>query len=770
MGRWPLMDALLRDMIRHLNISLRNLKFYAADHPAATASVEKAYAALTQIIEQKGEVTLGVVEDTLIIDDSRLEQSESLIASLAEELTVRNIGSLVFCPDLTQDELRAFINCLNRDPDSLAAAGGAQGLFEREGISHIRANEVKYGKIDESSEDGTGLEEAIVAAFLLGRMPSREGDQEGLLSLVFDNPARIGEVINTRFAQMKEKDGEDGHAARAVNLAMEQVGRFLESQSEKSEKHANIMAQIMFSLNPEVQATLYGARAVQEDYPEAHVDSLAMEFMDDEVIRLVCNVYQGGLRSNDVLVRVVSRICPSIDRRDRIASDLGRELMKLGMEEEAWGRLRDDLLWEAYPLTQKVDRLVSRPELTEKDVERIIQIAPPLSDEKQGKQVQRLLKSLLTAVSSGDTNVRAMVARYMADFRGIVESSGQFKEVGLFFCKKLVARLMKEPEESVRDALLASLGAILKEEILKDHLDTGARVVLTLSKSGYLLRLIELSDTLVSQDVTEHVINALADDDEKRRSEASILLKLLGRAVLESVLFVLEREENPDTRRQLMVIVKSMGSEIAAEIVHRLADKRWYVVRSALYVLGEIADDTFSPDLLTSSVYHDDVRVRKEAIRTLGKLKGKRAVKILRELLEEKDDQIRLLALRNLGETENKTAVPHILHFLQKKKLKGEKADLLRQTAIDALARIGDPEAIPALLDMLQSKGFFKKVDPAVRKSVVEALGAFKTSELEEVFQGVIEKETDVGVREVARRALLKLQNPEKDEGVQLSL
>jgi hypothetical protein len=308
-----------------------------------------------------------------------------------------------------------------------------------------------------------------------------------------------------------------------------------------------------------------------------------------------------------------------------------------------------------------------------------------------------------------DPELREAVVSYLPEFYTIVEDSGRFNQVGLFFCRKLIAYLREESEENVRDAVLVSLGAVVKKEILADRFHAPARAVLTLSKMGYLLHLIELSNTLVSQDVTEQIITALASNDETRRNEASVLLKLFGRAVLESVLFVLEREENPDTRKRLMVIVRSMGTEITKEIVNRLADKRWYVVKTALQILGEIGDETISPDLLTTSIYHDDIRVRKEAIKTLGRLKSRGAVKILSELLEEKDDDIRLLALKNLADVGDKMAVPHILLLIKKRKTKGKKSGLLRQAAIQALGKIGDPEAIPPLLDLLNSKGYFKK-------------------------------------------------------------
>ncbi len=111
-------------------------------------------------------------------------------------------------------------------------------------------------------------------------------------------------------------------------------------------------------------------------------------------------------------------------------------------------------------------------------------------------------------------------------------------------------------------------------------------------------------------------------------------------------------------------------------------------------------------------------------------------------------------------------AVPHILPFVQKKKLKGHKSGTLRQAAIEALGRIGDSEAIPALLGILRSKGLFKKADEAIRKSVVEALGAIGDPDLEGVLQSVVEKDADGAVREAARRALLNLSPAERSVAV----
>ncbi len=760
------MKTLVRDMIRQLNVSLRNMKVYAADHPTAAASFQKSYDALKALLDQKGELALGIVENTLMVDESPLEESDTLIVKFAEELHARNIESLVFYRDISQEEFKAFITCLKDDPDHLMAQGGVQKRFEDHGITHVIANEVKYGKIGQSSEGGEGLEEAVLSVFLMGKMSLVRGDQKEFLSLMENGPGEVGAMINAGLAGMREKGEGEEELARAANRSVGRMGRFLEAQPGGWEKYANAMTQVILSLNPEAQADLYRSRATQEDYPQDRIDSLVAEFKDEEVIRLICNVYQGGLRSPEALARVATRVVPALERREKIAPDLGRELMKVGMEKEGWKSLRDEILWDTYALNQKVNHLASKAQLSKRDMDRVKQLGPDLAGEKHGGTIKSLLKALLAALKADDPEVRVIAAGYLPEYQGIVEDSGKFKDVGLFFCQSLIARLRKEPEERVKESILVSTAVILKKEILKSHFNTAARGILTLSKLGYLEQLMNRSDSLVSQDVADQVIAAIGGEEETQQKEGLVLLKLFGKSVLESVLFALEREENQETRRRLFGVVRSMGPEVIGEIVNRLADKRWYVVQTALQVLGEIGDKTISPQLMTSSVYHDDIRVRKEAIKTLGKLKSRGAVRVLCELLGDKDEEIRLLVLRTLGEVGDKMAVPHLLPFLEKKKIKGQKSEMLRQTAIEVLGRIGDVRAIPALLDLMRSRGFFRKEDEGIRKSVVEALGAFESPELEGVFQTVIQKDSHAAVRQAAQRALRNLTTSEQRASV----
>jgi HEAT repeat protein len=720
-------------MIRQLNVALVNMKVYAPDHPTASGSLQRSYDALKKILEQKAELALGVVENTLIVDESPVEESDSLVVKFIEELKSRNIEGIVFYTDIAQEEFKTFLDCLSQEPEQLIDEGGAQKFFERKGVSHILANEVKYGRIKDSIGDGEGLEEAIIAAFLMGKMPVFQGDKKGFLSLLEEDPTKISEMINSTFSKMKDDGRDEEDLSRSANRAVEQVGRFLEAQPEASANYTSIMAQIIGSLDPDAQAGVYRFRATQEECPHDRIDSLVTDFEDEEVVCLICNVYRGGLTSPRILARVATRVLPDLERRQKIAPKLGQELGKLGMAQEEWEGLRDDILWDTYSLSQKVDRLTSRRQLNMSDLERIKSLGSAAAEEKDGKDIRKLLKTLFSALKGEDAEVRENVARYLPQFYGLVVDSGKFKGADLFFCQRLIARLKGEADEKAKESILRSLATILEKETLQGRFNTPARAILTLSKKGYVEQLLKSSGCVVCEDV-----------------------------LLESILFDLEREENPDCRRRLTSIIESMGPGVTKHVIKRLADTRWYAVQSALHILGEMGEKAVSPDLLTSSVNHDDMRVRKEAIKTLGKVKGRGAIRMLCDLLEDRNEEIRLLVLKVLGEAGDNMAVPRILPFVQKKRVRGQKSDTLRRSAIEALGRIGDRKVIPALLEILRSKGLFRKEDETIRKSVVEALGALGDPELEGVLQSVVEKDTDGDVREAARMALLNLGTTER--------
>jgi HEAT repeat protein len=737
-------------MIRDLHLTLTNMRVYVGDHPIAGAAIQRSYESLTRILENRAELTLGVVDDRLVADGTPLDGSDALVAKFLAEFKKRDIEGLVFHPGISQQEFRTFLRCLNEE-----AKGALRERLKDQGVSHVVVNEFKYEKKSDSSIEADGLVEAIIAAFLTGKTPGFQESEEHFLSPLKERPGEIGRLINAGLETMRKRGDDEGELDRAVSRAVDQVGCLLESRPEGFRGYVNVMAQIILSLSPEAQSGLYRSKTAEENHPRDRVDAFVMEFTDREVIRLISNVYRGGIRTPQMLLRVTERVLPTQERRSRIVSDLGRELMKSGMQKPVWETLRDEILWDSYALPQRVDCLASRPKWGRHEIERIKQLGQNLAENKNRKEARKLLGCLFAALESEDPQVRLMVARYHGQFYRMI--SGSFTNADFYFFQKMVGRLKRETDQRVKESILISLSAILREEILKSNLHNTAKAVFTLSKMGDLEQLIKLSGTLLSQDVFDRIITALSRTDKS--DEASLLLKLFGRTALEPVLSAIEKEEDRHARERLMSVVRSMRTEATREIIRRLRDNRAHVVQTALSLLGEIGETRAPLNLLVGSVHHDDIRVKEEAIRTLGKLKMKGATRVLCRLLRDKDEEIRILALKNLGEVGDKMAVPDILPFLKRKKLIGHKSHAELKTAIKALGRIGDPQSIPPLLDLFKSKGFLIRTDLAVRRTVLEALGAIRAPELREVLESVVEKDKDLELRETAQKSLVNLRN-----------
>jgi HEAT repeat protein len=95
-------------------------------------------------------------------------------------------------------------------------------------------------------------------------------------------------------------------------------------------------------------------------------------------------------------------------------------------------------------------------------------------------------------------------------------------------------------------------------------------------------------------------------------------------------------------------------------------------------------------------VSHPDVRVRREAVRSLGRLRNEATSKVLLSAVDDTDLDVRLLAIRGLGTAETRVGVPRLRELLRVPNRTGNRTELIRAAAI-ALGRIGASEALADL-------------------------------------------------------------------------
>lgn len=205
------------------------------------------------------------------------------------------------------------------------------------------------------------------------------------------------------------------------------------------------------------------------------------------------------------------------------------------------------------------------------------------------------------------------------------------------------------------------------------------------------------------------------------REEATRNLLFYQGEVTMSLMNRLTLEPDAQTRKILTETLVRQGSVALPVLLEHLRDERWYVVRNAVAILGDIRDPAATGPM-KPFLAHSDIRVRRETVRALTRIGGQSATGVLLQLLEGSDVDLRQQALLSLGAMKNQAAVPALLRLLAQDN--GNWAPDLRRGAIKALGEIGAVEAVSPLIEFLASKRFWRPAKHnELRAAAATALG-----------------------------------------------
>jgi len=147
-------------------------------------------------------------------------------------------------------------------------------------------------------------------------------------------------------------------------------------------------------------------------------------------------------------------------------------------------------------------------------------------------------------------------------------------------------------------------------------------------------------------------------------------------------------------------------------IAKRLGDQRFTVRDRALTELATLRNRVLKP--LTAQLQSDDVRVRRNAVWALTRIRTPEARKVVHSALNDGDFSVRLTATRSVSTHRDGTS----LAWLKKHVVSDEPA--IRRECATALGRIGDQSAIPALLTALENVGDDRFLFHALTYALIE--------------------------------------------------
>ena len=290
-----------------------------------------------------------------------------------------------------------------------------------------------------------------------------------------------------------------------------------------------------------------------------------------------------------------------------------------------------------------------------------------------------------------------------------LESTGEAGEIA-----QVLEDLVVIAEAAARQGQARVVGEILYRVALREtelpHFEQKRAAAVALKRIGKpeALRLVarELPHDVVNRDKNLAVL-ARAEEDG-------------ADALIEQITTVAQQRD----RRVYFEALLASRSGVPA-LLHMLGDARWFVVRNAADLLGEM-QVAEAEEPLSQLLKHEDERVRRAGTSALMSLGTPRALQAIQKALTNPVPATRMQAAAALvARKDVLSTAPQLLRALDL-----EKDDEVQAAFLAALGKLGTPEAVERLVNASEQKrGMFQRKTTSVRVAAVIGLAEARSDE-----------------------------------------
>ena len=208
-------------------------------------------------------------------------------------------------------------------------------------------------------------------------------------------------------------------------------------------------------------------------------------------------------------------------------------------------------------------------------------------------------------------------------------------------------------------------------------------------------------------------------------------------------------------RRMVCEVLTEKGKDHLELLEEGISDRRWYVVRNVVSVLGTIGS-VKGVKFLKLVSHHPDLRVRREIVTSLFKIPGSEAGSLLVSSLQDEDMRIRILASRGLAQRKEKEALPALMTILQDGEFK-DKSPEEKKHMLESFATIAESEAVPFLVKMVNKRSW--RTRDKHNEIRIFAIGALSTLDTPEAKEALLQlsKKRNKAIRQACQHALHRL-------------
>lgn len=319
------------DTIQQLQMAIKSISSYPEGHPTSSQIIGNLYETLTKLFNIKSSLTVSNSNKTLLLDDIPISDKKISSTELAMSLEKRGIESITFCRGLSMKDFKIFLRGMSYSPHMLKQQGDLTTMLQQKGVSSIKINKIKYGKI---SEEEKLIEDTNILDFLSGNNDSSGYNVSNFVEILENEPRRIRELIR-QVSESTDTSIYPLSAATEAAVSIETIKRIstelLTRQGTEWDQFKHTITTVLSTFDNDLLTHMSKSTGTIEGNEDEIIDILTGELFYDTGTDICVNQYiEDGTIDNKLL----ERLFPTFEERKNALPFLKAKLKDLGCLDE----------------------------------------------------------------------------------------------------------------------------------------------------------------------------------------------------------------------------------------------------------------------------------------------------------------------------------------------------------------------------------------------------------------------------------------------------
>jgi hypothetical protein len=618
--------------LQSLSRAYQKTTTYPPGHPAVAEALEQAVLGFAEACAGNDMIVVAAARDHFRVDDEPIAEENDSLQSLASMLFDLDIAALEFHDDLIVEELESVIRSLGSAKQEGRKGAALVEALAESGAQKVRARAINYDalRFAEGVRDPDGqIPDQDVWENVSRILADPDSSQDEL------SPAELAAEVS------QEISAQEGTGVGLLRKRIQRLNRTTGSlDAEQRHRLQQRLSTFVSSLSPKLRQDLL---RVDPDLPEESValmTRVAEELPESDLLRTLRQLDNIGARMPDQMLTLLNKLVRISRRRPSLAAGLNERLSRWGISGEVLAGSPDNLqsaLEEVFQRRARSDFIPQTHRTLLDNLSRQTVGAGDFSfdsryrDPRDAESVRLQGAQIAARLLGGEDGKRhrAGIFAFLASAADSLIEMGQF--------------------EVVRDAAISAR----TYSLVKSEPEQNRRAA-----DGYLQ---EFKSSRRISLILTHGSNSDGFD------EAALgLLVLGGQAALDAVLGLLNSAPHSRAAPALSAFARARGAEALANALESRRDRGWPALRPIMMLLREMDASEVVP-LLEKLSRHDELRVRREALRALYE-KDERPGSKIRHLfrgLRDPSPRVVSLALRQLTGMEEQEALNLLGEYIE---------------------------------------------------------------------------------------------------------